>query len=33
MRWRSLLWPGIAALVSLAILLALGTWQLERLAW
>ncbi len=33
MRWRSLLWPGIAALVSLAILLALGTWQLQRLAW
>lgn len=29
----SLLPAGIAALVSLAILLALGTWQLQRLAW
>jgi surfeit locus 1 family protein len=32
-RWRSLLAPGLAALVALAILLGLGTWQLQRLAW
>ncbi len=30
---RSLLWPGLATLMALAILLALGTWQLQRLAW
>lgn len=29
-RWRTLLWPGIAASVALAILLSLGTWQLQR---
>jgi surfeit locus 1 family protein len=28
--WRDLLAPGLAALVALAILLGLGTWQLER---
>lgn len=33
MAWRTLLWPGLAALVALAILLGLGTWQLQRLAW
>ncbi len=33
MPWRSLLWPGLAALVALGILLSLGTWQLQRLAW
>jgi surfeit locus 1 family protein len=31
--WRSLLAPGIATLVALAILIALGVWQLERKAW
>ncbi len=31
--WRSLLVPGIATLVTLAILLGLGTWQLQRMAW
>lgn len=31
--WRSLLAPGLAALVVLAILLGLGTWQLRRMAW
>ena len=30
---RSLIAPGIATLVVLAILVALGTWQLQRLAW
>jgi surfeit locus 1 family protein len=30
---RSLLWPAIATLVGLAILIALGTWQLQRLTW
>ena len=33
MRWHSLIWPGLAALVSLAILSTLGIWQLQRLAW
>ncbi len=32
-RWRSLVAPGLASLVALAILLALGTWQLDRKAW
>src|SRR5215207_8640654 len=32
-RLRSLLVPGLAALVALAALLALGIWQLERKAW
>jgi surfeit locus 1 family protein len=31
--WRSLLAPGLATLAALAILLGLGTWQLERRAW
>lgn len=31
--WRDLLAPGLATLVCLAILLALGTWQLQRKAW
>ena len=31
--WRSLIGPGLATLVALAILIGLGTWQLERLAW
>ena len=30
---RSLLVPGIAALIALAILLGLGVWQLQRLTW
>ncbi len=30
---RGLLWPGIFALLALALLAALGTWQLERKAW
>lgn len=30
---RSLVLPGLAALAALAILLALGTWQLQRRAW
>jgi surfeit locus 1 family protein len=32
-RLRPLLWPGLMTAVMLAILLALGTWQLHRLAW
>ncbi|WP_188915628.1 SURF1 family protein [Salinarimonas ramus] len=32
-RWRALIMAGIATLVSLAILVGLGTWQLQRLAW
>ncbi|WP_457105627.1 SURF1 family protein [Methylobacterium sp. P5_C11] len=31
--WRDLLAPGLASLIALAILLGLGTWQLERKAW
>jgi len=30
---RSLIVPGLAALVALAILIGLGTWQLKRKAW
>jgi surfeit locus 1 family protein len=30
---RSLILPGLAALVALAILIGLGTWQLQRRAW
>jgi surfeit locus 1 family protein len=28
---RKLMWPGLATLIALAILLSLGTWQLRRL--
>lgn len=31
--WRSLLWPAAMTLAMLPVLLALGVWQLERLAW
>ena len=31
--WRDLIAPGLASLIALAILLGLGTWQLERKAW
>ncbi len=30
---RRLLWPGVLTAAMLAVLLALGTWQLQRLAW
>jgi surfeit locus 1 family protein len=30
---RSLVLPGFAALIALAILIGLGTWQLQRKAW
>jgi surfeit locus 1 family protein len=30
---RSLVVPGLAALIALAILIGLGTWQLQRRAW
>lgn len=32
-RARSLVWPGLATLVGLAILVTLGTWQLGRMEW
>jgi surfeit locus 1 family protein len=32
-RWRALLWPGLMTLVMLAVLIGLGVWQVERLAW
>lgn len=31
--WRSLIAPGIATLIALAILVSLGLWQLQRLEW
>jgi surfeit locus 1 family protein len=31
--WRLLVAPGLATLVALGILIALGTWQLQRKAW
>jgi surfeit locus 1 family protein len=31
--WRSLAVPAVASLVALAILVGLGTWQLQRGAW
>ena len=31
--WRSLVAPGLATLAALAILLGLGTWQLQRRVW
>ena len=30
---RGLLWPTVAALVGIAILCSLGTWQVQRLHW
>lgn len=33
LRRRGLLWPTLLALVALAVLLALGTWQMQRKAW
>ncbi|MFL5158294.1 MAG: SURF1 family cytochrome oxidase biogenesis protein, partial [Microvirga sp.] len=30
---RSLVLPGLATLIALAILIGLGTWQLQRKAW
>ncbi len=32
-RWRALLWPGLMTLAMLAVLIGLGVWQVERLAW
>lgn len=31
--WRRLLWPAALSALALMVLLALGTWQLERMAW
>ena len=31
--WRSLVAPGLATLIALAILVGLGAWQLERKVW
>ena len=31
--WRSLAVPSLAALVALAVLVTLGTWQLQRKTW
>lgn len=32
-RFRPRFWPSLAALAGIAVLVALGTWQLQRLAW
>jgi surfeit locus 1 family protein len=32
-RWRALVMAGIATAISLAILIGLGVWQLQRLEW
>ena len=32
-RLRRLLWPGVMTVVMLAVLLGLGSWQVERLHW
>ena len=32
-RLRRLLWPGVMTAAMLAVLLGLGTWQVERLHW
>ena len=31
--WRVLLWPGLLTAAALAVLVGLGTWQVQRLAW
>jgi len=31
--FRRLFWPALASLIALAILLGLGTWQMQRRAW
>jgi surfeit locus 1 family protein len=31
--WRRLFWPGILSAIALAVLLSLGTWQLQRMQW
>jgi surfeit locus 1 family protein len=31
--WRVLFWPAVATTLALAVLIALGTWQVQRLAW
>jgi surfeit locus 1 family protein len=31
-RWRLIVWPALATLIALGILLSLGTWQLRRMA-
>lgn len=32
-RMRRLVWPALASLIALAILVGLGTWQMQRRAW
>ena len=31
--WRRLLWPGLTTAAMIALTLALGVWQVQRLAW
>lgn len=33
LKQAGLVWPGVAGLIALTILLGLGTWQLQRKAW
>ena len=32
-REKRLLWPALATLLGMALLIALGTWQMQRLSW
>ena len=32
-KWRALLWPGVFALIAIALLMSLGVWQMQRLQW
>ncbi|NRG19794.1 SURF1 family protein [Rhizobiales bacterium] len=31
--WLQVLWPSVAAAIAFAVLVSLGAWQVERLAW
>lgn len=31
--WRQILWPTVAAAIGFAVLVSLGMWQVDRLAW
>lgn len=33
LREKRLIWPGVATLIGVLFLVALGTWQMQRLAW
>ena len=33
LQFRPRLWPSLATLAALVVLVSLGTWQVERLRW